>query len=378
MWAVIIIAMFAAAGVSLIYLAGRFARFGWLRRITGKHKVWRYLLGLLLSAALLELGAYVFGIITAMVAVFHVAAIWLLCDLCFFLRSRRKKKKPAAGKEITAASPHPYYAGIAALMLSILYLSLGWYQAHHVWQKNYTVKTEKNIGNFRLAYMADAHVGTTFSGKKFGEHMKKLQKSNPDAVFVVGDFVDDRTSRENMEEACRALGELETNYGVYFVMGNHDRGYNRAERGYGGFELIEELEKNHVTVLQDETVLLDDRIYVTGRRDASSQKRALPDILMENHDPDKYTIILDHQPHEYDELEDAGADLVLSGHTHAGQLFPINYVGEWTKTNDKTYGLEKRGNTNFIVTSGISAWEILFKTGCRSEYVVVDIEGAKK
>ena len=74
-------------------------------------------------------------------------------------------------------------------------------------------------------------------------------------------------------------------------------------------------------------------------------------------------------------LEEAGVDLVLSGHTHGGQLLPVNYVGEWTGVNAKTYGLERRGKTDFVVTSGISDWAIQFKTGCKSEYVVIDITG---
>lgn len=379
MWAIIFIVMFAAAGVSLIYLAGRFARFGYMNRILGKHKIWRYLLGLLQSAALLALAAQILGMVSAMVGMFHVAAIWVLSDGVFWLWKRRKRMR--LEKEEADFCPekaggifrkYPYYAGIAALTVSALYLSLGYYQAHHVWEKHYTVDTEKEVGDFRIAYLADAHVGTSFDGKKFGEHMRRLQKSHPDAVFVTGDFVDDATSMEDMEAACEALGKLETTYGVYFVMGNHDRGYNRAVRGYGGAELVETLEKNHVTVLQDETVLLEDKIYVIGREDASRQRRS-PGELLGELNPEKYRIVLDHQPHEYAELEAAGADLVLSGHTHAGQIFPINYVGEWTGTNDKTYGLERRGNTDFVVTSGISAWEILFKTGCRSEYVVIDI-----
>lgn len=50
-------------------------------------------------------------------------------------------------------------------------------------------------------------------------------------------------------------------------------------------------------------------------------------------------------------------------------------LGEWTGENAKTYGLAKKDQTNFIVTSGISDWAIKFKTGCRSEYVVIDIKG---
>ena len=82
-------------------------------------------------------------------------------------------------------------------------------------------------------------------------------------------------------------------------------------------------------------------------------------------DPDKFSIVLDHQPQDYEAQAKAGVDLVLSGHTHGGQLFP----------DDRVYGYEKRGSTNFIVTSGISDWAIKFKTGCRSEYLMLEIDG---
>ena len=99
--------------------------------------------------------------------------------------------------------------------------------------------------------------------------------------------------------------------------------------------------------------------------------------LMENLDPDKYTIVLDHQPQDYLAQEEAGADLALSGHTHGGQLFPLMVIENHINItpDDKVYGHEKRGNTDFIVTSGISDWAIKFKTGCKSEYVMVEIEG---
>ena len=57
-----------------------------------------------------------------------------------------------------------------------------------------------------------------------------------------------------------------------------------------------------------------------------------------------------------------------------GQVFPVTYVGEWFDINDNTYGYERRGNTDFVITSGISDWEILFKTGTKAEYVIINIE----
>lgn len=84
-------------------------------------------------------------------------------------------------------------------------------------------------------------------------------------------------------------------------------------------------------------------------------------------------IVLDHQPRDYEAQAAAKVDLVLSGHTHGGQMLPLAPLVRKLGSNDMVYGYEKRDNTDFIVTSGISDWEIKFKTGCKSEFVVVDV-----
>ena len=64
---------------------------------------------------------------------------------------------------------------------------------------------------------------------------------------------------------------------------------------------------------------------------------------------------------------------MLSGHTHGGQMLEINMVGALIGANDRTYGLETRDKTDFIVTSGISDWRIKFKTGTSSEYCIIEV-----
>ena len=104
--------------------------------------------------------------------------------------------------------------------------------------------------------------------------------------------------------------------------------------------------------------------------------RASISDLTKNLDKDKYTIVLDHQPSDYDAEAAASVDLVLSGHTHGGQMIPMVQLMRWFHIGeDNVYGLERRGNTDFIVTSGISDWAMKFKTGTRSEYVIIDIQG---
>lgn len=374
MWAFIFGGLLAGMILGVAYLAGRFAKFAFLRRLAGERKVLRFLAGLLAAMVLITGMGVLLGTINAAITVLHLTAFWLLCDgICLLAEKKTEKKN---GKKFTR-----YYAGALALGITAVYMVCGWYLAHHVWREAYALETDKQVENLRIVQFADSHVGNTFSGEEFGELVQAMQGEHPDIVVVTGDYVDDDTSREDMIAACRALGTLETTYGVYFVFGNHDRGYYPSEyRGYTGGDLAAELEKNNVKVLQDEVVTLGDGFYLIGREDRSEDQRGNPrasmEELMEGLDRDRYSIVLDHQPSDFAAQAAAGADLVLCGHTHGGQLFPFHRMGQWLGIDDKSYGLEKRGETNFIVTSGISDWAIQFKTGCKSEYVVIDVSCA--
>ena len=135
-------------------------------------------------------------------------------------------------------------------------------------------------------------------------------------------------------------------------------------------------------VLEDEIVPIGDAFWLIGRQDASEELgfgggRASMAELTQRLDTARYSIVLDHQPHDYDAEAASGVDLVLSGHTHGGQLIPLVQLIRWFHLHgdDAVYGQERRGDTDFLVTSGISDWAILFKTGCRSEYVIIEIQG---
>lgn len=226
-------------------------------------------------------------------------------------------------------------------------------------------------------------MGTTFHADGFATHLMKIQAQNPDIVVIAGDFVDESTSREDMIAACRVLGTLQTPNGVYYVFGNHDKNnYADETRAYTAEELTAELEKNGVTVLEDETMPIDGRFVLIGRRDASDAlerdgTRASMSELTHDLDDEKYSIVLDHQPRDYAAQAESHVDLVLSGHTHGGQLIPLKQLMSipGLSGDDSIYGRRTRGQTDFIVTSGISDWELLFKTGCRSEYVMIEIHG---
>ena len=408
MWITILVSVIIATGIGLIFLFTRFQHFGIVRRIAGERKWLRRLLGLI--PILVFIGFCFLDAINTIIVLLHVMIFWALAELGAFLwrrfvrhvRRNVKEDVPRNTEESCEASEQgaegsnaaerrseeeraakdtyrPYWLGIGVLVFSAVYLCIGWYLAHHVWVTKYDLTTDKDLGQKPLTVVlfADSHVGTTFDGEGFAEQMKRIEAENPDVVVIAGDFVDDSTTKEDMLRSVQALGEMKTTYGVYYSFGNHDKGYFRSRR-FSFDEMTAEMEKYGIHVLLDEAELVADSFYIIGRRDKSVKERLSMEELVKPLDVSKYMIVLDHQPNDYAAEAAAGVDLVLSGHTHGGQLIPINRIGELIGANDRTYGLEERDGTTFIVTSGISDWAIGFKTGTKSEYVVINIAGVDK
>ena len=299
--------------------------------------------------------------------VLHYFVIVIICEIIYSIICMCKRKiNLKYGQEVTL---------LVALFITVFYLTYGYYVAHHVVETHYEVLANKDIGvdNFRIVQITDSHIGATMDGNKFYEYMLKINKTNPDIVVVTGDFVDDDTKLGDMKRACEGLGALKTKYGVFFVYGNHDKGYFN-NRGYGNKELREELFKNNVTILEDEGLDITGNIYLYGRQDRTVRNRKTAKEFMEEIDDNKYVIVLNHQPTDYKNESESNIDLVISGHTHGGQAFPLQIIDKMTGMNNQIYGIEKRNNTTFIVSSGIGDWQVLFKTGTVAEYVVIDIK----
>lgn len=303
--------------------------------------------------------------VNAIVVDLHLIIIILLTKLLFLII-----------KKITKKEINEYIVlGIGVLLTTILMVN-AYYLAYHVVETDYTVYTTKDVDNFRIVQVSDSHLGTTMDGKKFTKYMENINKLEPDIVVFTGDFVDDGSSYEDMVEGAKGLGKLKTKYGVYFIYGNHDKGYYN-NRSYKDEDIRKELKDNNVTILEDTSVEIGDNIILIGRKDKEDKNRMSIQDLTEDLDKSKYIISLNHQPNDYKNESEADIDLVLCGHTHGGQLFPLGEFGVLLGANDSFKGLEKRKNTTFIVNTGISDWAIKFKTGTITEYTVIDIKKEK-
>ena len=362
MWRTIMTAGGILSAVIALYLVTRIHRFSFIRALDRRFRGLGWLISLL-CVGLMGLFALI-NVSTLLVVALHVFLAFVICDTAAWIVRRASKK--TFGRDVQSA---------AALLLAALYLGVGWFMAHHVFITQYHFESDKALGEeLRVVEIADSHLGITLDGEGFARQMERVNALSPDVVFIVGDFVDDDSDRADMIRACAALGKLQTKYGVYFVYGNHDDGYFHY-RNFSSRELREELSKNGVTILEDESVLVDGRFYVTGRRDRSMPGRKAAQALTEGLNKTKYIILLDHQPNDYANEALSGADLVLSGHTHGGHIFPAGQIGLMMGANDSRYGVQRRNGTTFVVTSGISGWAIPFKTGTFSEIVVIDIKG---
>lgn len=363
MWIAILIISILALILGITYMMFKISHIPFILKLSKDKRGLSLFISLLIILIFLVIMSLITTVINSAVIFLHLILFTLIFSLLVRILKRVFKLN------------YPAYSALyLAVLFSIAYLLTAFYLCKNVWPEYYKLTTDKETGSIRIALLADSHLGTTFNGEGFSKLLVKIESESPDLLVIPGDFVDDSTTREDMVTACSALGSFKCKYGVYFAYGNHDRGYSRNEASdFREADLISELEKNGVTVLKDDHVLLDNRFYVVGREDASYE-RADIDTLLSGLDTDKYIIVLDHQPNDYENEANSSADLVLSGHTHGGQLFPITYLGELMGANDNTYGYKQINKTDFIVTSGISDWAIIFKTGTKSEYVIINID----
>lgn len=344
--------------LTIVFTINHFKDFSCIRRIKESSKTKYYII---ISIFCILLGVLLYlDFINVIVVLLHFLIISTI--LSIILRILGVKK----GDVVT----------IISMLLTTVYIGYGVYMATNVKATTYNLKTTKEIENLKIAAISDAHIGTTFDGEGFQKYALEIAKKKPDVLVILGDFVDDSTTKKDMKKAIEVFKDIKLKYGIYFIYGNHDKGLMKG-RNFSKEDLKDELTKNGVKILEDETALLGDNIILVGRKDKSVTERASASRLVDNLDESKYIIVLDHQPNDYTLLSKTKADLVLSGHTHGGQILPLGKIGLMIGANDRVYGHEKRKNTDFIVTSGISGWALKIKTGTVSEYLIINVSKSK-
>lgn len=280
-----------------------------------------------------------------------------------------------------------FFEGLAAV--GTLALSLyGALNAGHIRKTVYPAVIRKAcpLPSLKIALVADLHLG----GAVGLRHMQKvcgiITKMQPDLLIFAGDIFDnDFATIDEPDEICRMLKNIPVKYGAYACWGNHDIAevilagftFDRHDGSVGSSpEMVQFLKKAGIRLLADETVLVDNQFYLCGRLDASCKEksgivRLTPSQLTASLDHSRPILVIDHQPSQLQELAEAGVDLDLSGHTHAGQIFPLNLTSRFLWKNP--CGARSFGNMTSIVTSGAGIWGPSQRIGTHSEIVEINV-----
>ncbi|TAN33782.1 hypothetical protein EPN28_01365 [Patescibacteria group bacterium] len=259
-------------------------------------------------------------------------------------------------------------AGLA-IVAALAYSAYGLWSAYNPAIKNISIKIKNLPAGWRgkrAVLISDVHLGHVFDDDFLKEVVEKINGQNPDVVFIAGDLFDGMDG--DLHLRVRPLDDLRASLGAYFITGNHET-YFGVERAF------EILRKTKVKILDDRMENINGlQILGVSYPWRNERKDVLRTIKnMPGFDPGRPSVLMYHSPSARREAKTAGASLLLSGHTHAGQIFPINFITRFI-FGKYHYGLRVEGDFATYTSSGVGAWGPTMRTGRRPEIVVIKFE----
>lgn len=181
----------------------------------------------------------------------------------------------------------------------------------------------------RIALISDLHLGSEIGSAQMRRVVEEVNACEADIVVIAGDvFNAEVEDCCDLDETAAELRRIKSRLGVYAVLGNHD-----PSPEYPPLQAF--FESAGIRLLNDETVAFSGFTLV-GRAesapihgDVSEGRKSLAELLA-GADRSNPVIVIDHRPAGVDEAVAFGADLIMCGHTHRGQIFPANLIAAWT------------------------------------------------
>ncbi len=303
-------------------------------------------------------------------AVLYLFLLTLLADLVRVL-NRRFAFLPPGTKEVRLLRRRQVAALIALLAAALL--GYGAWNASRLRVTTVPLRIPKPVGGLsrlRIAFLSDLHLGGMRGESFLRRTLRRLEELRADLVVLGGDVLDVELEEDTARILVANLSGIKPPLGLYAVLGNHEY-LCGAERSAAL------LARAGATLLRDELAQPVPGLYLAGRDDLSrrwrlSERRPLSGIVS-GRDERSPLIVVDHQPSSPALAEAAagGADLILSGHTHGGQLFPWNWVVRIFFS--KIYGLYREGGAFVYVTSGAGTWGPAARVGADPEIALLEI-----
>jgi uncharacterized protein len=309
-------------------------------------------------------------------ALVWIGSFWLAAMLYFFLAAlcvdvlrAVNSLFPIYPRFITDAYAAAKVWTLAGVVVAVSFiLAIGHINASHPRVRDVAITISKNAGgaaSMTVVAASDIHLGTIIGREHFSAIVQKINDLDPDLILLPGDIVDEDLGPVIREDLGEQLRLLRARYGVFAITGNHEY--------IGGADAaVAYLTEHGITVLRDSVVRVGPGLTLVGREDRSitqfsGRKRKPLEEIMAGVDRSSPIILLDHQPFGLDEAVRGGVDLQISGHTHHGQLWPLNLI-----TNaiyEVSWGYLYRDETHFYVSSGAGTWGPPVRTGNTPEIV---------
>ena len=261
-----------------------------------------------------------------------------------------------------------FMIGISAACMIFLY---GIGNVHRVKTVQYSMDSDHSTGKkYRIVLLSDLHIGGLIGVRHLSRIVKATNACQPDLIVIAGDIFNGRSVAECTEydEAAILLRRLQSKDGVIAVPGNHDSLPNDVP-----FQHF--LKQAHITLLDDQCAEYRD-LMIVGRKDIVRQDesgRLSLSQLVKTKEKDSFYIIVDHNPRGVEEAADWGANLVLSGHTHKGQLFPMDLLTKAAYGRKRFWGKHKIKSTWLIVSAGAGYFQLPLRVGSKNEVVCLEL-----
>lgn len=242
------------------------------------------------------------------------------------------------------------------------------YEARFIKLERVNIKIKNLKDSYKIVQLSDIHIGGLIDAEFIKKMVQRVNRLNPDIVVITGDLVD--TDVDNISDALNELRGLNSKYGTYFIVGNHEYFHNITKT-------IESVKSLGIKVLENENVYIGEKgrgfnlagvydvmgyrtkIYIPGLQKALLGKKESP------------TILLAHQPRYIEEVKD-GVDLILSGHTHGGQLYPFKFLVKLQQPYIS--GLHQHNkNMQIYVNKGTGFWGPPMRLGASSEITEITL-----
>ena len=221
---------------------------------------------------------------------------------------------------------------------------------------------------YKIVQISDMHIGGLIDEEFVKKSVKRINNLDADFITITGDLID--LPVKDIKDCLSHLSNLKSKFGTFYIVGNH-------EYFHGIEDAISYVKSIGITVLENNSIEVGDknrRFNIAGLYDYFGYKvdKFIPDTqkVKKSLTPNIPTLLLMHQPKQIIELDNLKPNLILSGHTHGGQIFPFSYLVKLNQIYVK--GLHKLSNKEAIyVNSGIGFWGPKMRLGSSSEITLI-------